>query len=650
MKKKILALLFIAVFILSYGSIFSGGFCFTRDASAREYNNSDINKKTDFNKGRELKKNRHKLFSIISPSTLPAGTVGKKYSYYIRASEGFSRASFGLDKKSTLPPGLNLKANGLVSGIPITPGGYLFCVNLKSASDGSIIKQNFTIKILNQTAVNIKVIPRPLAINIFEKRSSVNKITYSFATTRIKKSVHRIKQSASVKPIIHSDYILKSGEGAFRKDGQTLLSVKAPLKVLIKNNTGKTSETLTVPASILKEISKYKASKITYSRIFKSDDNSIKLAAEVIIKKAKRKAQGKDKEKKSLYVKGQIVVVTKDSKAGKNLPEHLSKKYKLKIVESFSVKALKKRITVFKTKEKALKLITLLKREKGVIQAQTNNLFGTMAEPKSDMQNIARQLNFSKLHKSYRGKGVVVAVIDTGVDIKHRDLKDRVIFHKNLLRGSSYKAEIHGTAVAGIIAASINGFGIEGIAPEVQLIALRACRQISAEHPEGRGNTFSILKALDIAIDKKAQIVNMSFGSYAPDRLIREILKEGSKRRMIFVAPVGNVSGLKGPTFPASCPYVIAVGGMDDKGNYYPDKAAVSKARVCAPAQNVFTTIPQNKHNFLSGTSISTAIVSGILAVAVEKNGTVREKQLPVFNNDICGWTEKILQISICRK
>jgi len=666
MKRKFLTLLLsvTSLLLLSHGLFFHGKFYSALNVSAGEYIRSDINKKIDSNKGKVLKNDKRSPLSIISSSTLPSGTVGEKYAYQLRTSKDFLRTVFSIDKKTVFPPGLHLKTNGLVSGVPTTLGTYSFTVRLKNTADNSISKKSFTIKIVTKATAAIQITAQPAVINVQGKEASTHKITY-LASTAQKRRISKSKGlSTFTKKIKRAEMVFKSDEGIFEENGKVIERLKSPLKVVLKNNTGKISERLTVPASIAKKIargkiskekvsrdnvSKGKAYQLVYRRTFISADSSIKTIAEVIFQKAERKAQGKGKDKKPSYVRGQLVVVTKDSKAGKKLPEHLSKKYHLEILETFSVKALKKRVTVFKTKEKVPNLLNIIKREKGVIQVQTNNLFGTMAEPKSDMQHIARKLNFNKLHKSYRGKGVVVAVIDTGIDVKHRDLKDRVIFSKNFLRGSSYKTEIHGTAVAGIIAASINGFGIEGIAPEAKLIALRACRQISDEHPEGQGDTFSILKALDVAIEKKARIVNMSFGSHAPDRLIREVLREGTKRRILFVAPVGNVSGLEGPTFPASCPYVIAVGGIDHKGNYYPDDALASKARVCAPAVNVFTTVPGNGHNYLNGTSISTAIVSGILAVAVGKNGVVRKKQLPNFKNDICRWTEKILKISICK-
>jgi len=116
------------------------------------------------------------------------------------------------------------------------------------------------------------------------------------------------------------------------------------------------------------------------------------------------------------------------------------------------------------------------------------------------------------------------------------------------------------------------------------------------------------------------------------------------------VAPVGNYLKQKRLSFPASHPDVIAVGGLDTENRPYPNTEIATKAFVLAPAINIFTTVPGNKHNFLSGTSLSAAIVSGILAVAKEKNRTLNIDKIPTFKGDICEWEEELLKIPICKK
>jgi len=355
-------------------------------------------------------------------------------------------------------------------------------------------------------------------------------------------------------------------------------------------------------------------------------------------------------KKLSSYLPGQIIVVSKNLQKGSELLEGLRQKYNLRLIEDFDIKSLQLKLAVFYTEEDIFRLIDAIIKEEGVITSQPNYIFRTMSEPMSDMQNIYRILNLRKLHEQYTGRGIIVAIIDTGVDTEHRDLKNNILASENLLKDYPYRPEIHGTAVAGIIGAGINGFGIEGVAPEAEILALRACRQVSETHPDGECYTTSITKAIDITIEKKAKIVNMSFGSVAPDKLLIRLIQEGSKGGLIFVAPVGNMAPQKDLTFPASYPDVIAVGGIDGRGNPYPNPEIASKASVNAPAINIFTTIPGDRHNFLSGTSMSSATVTGILTVAIEKNRSIERNRLPDFKGDICRWMEDLLKISICEK
>ena len=349
------------------------------------------------------------------------------------------------------------------------------------------------------------------------------------------------------------------------------------------------------------------------------------------------------------FVPGQILLVAETSRGGLELIGKVGGKYNLGLIETYDIKSLQMKVALFQTKEDVFKLISAILKEEGVVLAQPNYIFRTMAEPMSDKQNIYRILNLKKVHESVRGKGVTVAIIDTGVDAQHKDLKERVVSSENLLK-EPFKAEVHGTAVAGIIGASINEFGIEGVAPEAEIIALRACRQVFEQYPEAECYTTSVARAIDMAIEKKAKVVNMSFGSVASDKLTLRLIEEGAKRGIIFVAPAGNMPQQKELAFPASHPLVLAVAGMDDKGNPLPNKEIASKAKVSAPATNVLTTTPGDKHNFLSGTSLSSAIISGILTLAAGKDGSIDKEKLPPFKGDLCKWEEELLKLPLCEK
>jgi len=347
------------------------------------------------------------------------------------------------------------------------------------------------------------------------------------------------------------------------------------------------------------------------------------------------------------HVPGHILVVLERTAAPSRV-HALQDTYGLNVVERFRIRALGLHCVLFRADGNPFEVVERLKGESGVMDAQPNHIFETASEPMEDLQQMARVLNFDRLHRHRTGRNVTIAILDTGIDTSHRDLSERIRMTGNLMSESLYRAEIHGTAVAGLIGASVNHFGIQGIAPDVDILALRACEQISEGRPEGRGNTISVVKALDMALEQGARVVNMSIGTEGPDNLILRLLKEGAGRGVLFTAPVGNRSGKHTLLFPASSAYVIGVGGTDEQGRPWPDPQATANAHVLAPATNLLTTIPGNRHNVLSGASLASAVVAGVLVLAVETQPETPVPRMPAGSSAFCPWAEKVMGLSFC--
>ncbi len=577
-------------------------------------------------------------FSLLPPFVLTEGSVGTSYRQKIKITDQKYAPQFKITK-GRLPDGLRLDNSGNIIGTPMKQGRYRFTLLawLNCATHANRVEATFTMAV-RAPAIALSAQTRPESIRVAAGKDAVHPIRHLLKST----SADGLK--------------LHSSGGRFMADGRIVGRTVQPITVTIVGAATWTSEILTIRSAVTAAALRSGAQKISYVRDFTAGDASVNVQTRVDITIAPAAGHeitnqntGPEDTADPTVLPGQIVVAAAASPGGRSAIERLKSTYSLKTLELFEMRTLKQIVAVFVTKGEVNKLIKQIRKERGVIHAQPNRLFQTYADPQDDLQHIYAQLNLQDLHQHYQGNGTRVAIVDTGVDIRHPDLKDRVVQHANLIRNNPYRAEIHGTAVAGVMAAGINGYGISGIAPKADLIALRACWQTSEEHPEGRCTSVSVSKALDMAIESDARIVNMSFGSAAPDRLMMQLLDAGTQKSIIFVAPVGNHKPAKTIPFPASHPKVLAVGGIDAQGGFYPNASLAAAADVCAPAANIFTTVPGSAHNFISGTSISAAIVTGMLAVAKEKNRHLGINSLPAYDGDLCRWQERLLNLSLCK-
>jgi len=220
-------------------------------------------------------------------------------------------------------------------------------------------------------------------------------------------------------------------------------------------------------------------------------------------------------------------------------------------------------------------------------------------------QPAARQWHLAELHQVATGKGVKVAVIDSGIEANHPDLAGQVTLNRNFVANRPPAFEAHGTGVAGIIAAKAdNKVGISGVAPGARLLGLRACWQASSTRTVC--DSFSVIKALYFAIDQKADVINMSI-SGPGDRLLRTLVDLAIERGSTIVAAFDPKRSDGG--FPASVLGVIAVSDTPVGGHVF-----------VAPGHDIPTTQPGDKWFVVSGNSFAAAHVSGLMALLRQKS------------------------------
>lgn len=229
-------------------------------------------------------------------------------------------------------------------------------------------------------------------------------------------------------------------------------------------------------------------------------------------------------------------------------------------------------------------------------------------------------------------KKVIVAVIDTGIDADHPDLKNNIWRGSHSENGWNFVTNRpnpqdehgHGTHVAGIIGATANpGRGIAGVAQEVSIMAVKYFSNSNS----GLINLRNTVKAIEWAIDHGAKIINYSGGG--PEFSEEEYLaiKRAESKGILVVAAAGNenqnIDLPKNYYYPAAYKVsnVLSVAAVDiDNRLLRSSNWGYQRVDVAAPGENIFSTLPGGKYGYMSGTSQATAFVTGVAALLLAKD------------------------------
>jgi len=296
--------------------------------------------------------------------------------------------------------------------------------------------------------------------------------------------------------------------------------------------------------------------------------------------------------------------------ARRRIAEALAREHGLALLEDWAMPALN--VDCYRMQlpsgGSAAGVLEALARDTRVKWAQPVQSYSAQAggDPLYPVQPAAQPWQLTEVRKVATGRRVLVAVVDSGVETDHPDLAGQVAVSENFVDGQRYTGELHGTAVAGVIAAHAgNGVGIEGVAPGARLMALRACWQ------QGDGatrcNSFTLAKALNYALLHGAHVINMSL-SGPDDRLLQQLI-DVARARGVRVVGAFDAARADGG-FPASHPGVFAVAA----------EGAVPRVGhiIAAPGRDVPTTMTGARYGMVSGSSYAAAHVSGMMAVLSE--------------------------------
>ncbi len=249
---------------------------------------------------------------------------------------------------------------------------------------------------------------------------------------------------------------------------------------------------------------------------------------------------------------------------------------------------------------------------------------GGYDDPYLRLQHGIAAMQVESAHRWASGLGVRIAVIDTGVDAKHPELRQRVALARDFVeRPPAPGDQRHGTAVAGIIASSAgNGLGIVGVAPDVELLALKACWHEPFGGTEGICDRHTLAKALAFAVELRPDIINLSLAGPA-DPLLERLVATALERGIVVVAAA---SDRPGEEFASRLPGVLAVRAA--AAGPVPATAGLGAEPLAAPGDEVIAPVPGGGFAFVSGSSAAAAHVTGVAALLLERQPSLGAERL----------------------
>lgn len=303
--------------------------------------------------------------------------------------------------------------------------------------------------------------------------------------------------------------------------------------------------------------------------------------------------------------------------------------YDLHVVDLWPLESINELCLVVRLASREL---AALKSDSRISAIQTVNHFDVMGisynDPQFTLQFGAQTQRLERLHEWSTGKDIKVGIVDTPVDIGHEDLRGQIVSQQIYIKDRlDEKDQLHGTAVAGIIAANAdNGIGVVGFAPDVSLSSYAACYYRDGWQ-RAVCDTFALAKALAAAHEDKLDILNLSLSGPEDSllaRLINRLVRDGT-----IVVAADNPSN-PAKRFPASMHKVIAV--------TTPGDIRRSQPPVIRAVDEHLSTKPGNSYQFFYGTSMSAARITALTSLVLSKQSIsyYEVRQMMTTLHEIC--------------
>jgi subtilisin family serine protease len=328
----------------------------------------------------------------------------------------------------------------------------------------------------------------------------------------------------------------------------------------------------------------------------------------------------------------------------------LAHEHDLRRVEGWAIQSLDvycEVLTVQGDRDLAM-VIAALNEDPRVDLAQRMNLFNTQTakydDPYLDLQSAATALEVERAHELATGRGVSIAIIDSAIDGDHPDLRGRVRFARNLVTEHPLArgGELHGTAIAGVIASAVNNHeGIIGVAPDVSIAALRACWAVGGDGLAAQCSSFTLAQALEVALGLDTNVINLSLAG--PDDPLLSRLLDQAIDRGIVVVTAHPATAESSQAFPSSHPRVLTAHSSLARVN------SESPYTLAAPANEVLTTTPGAGYAFLSGNSLAAAHTTGVIALMMERQPDIDAERIAAILTATTTYSGGKASINACR-
>ena len=336
---------------------------------------------------------------------------------------------------------------------------------------------------------------------------------------------------------------------------------------------------------------------------------------------------GRDEARLPRFVPNEVLVTVRQA-TGENVDAAVARRHGLKIAGRSRLGTLGARLVRFLIPDgrPVADVVAALKRDRRVSAPQPNYYYRRQGEvatfKAASLQYALAKVDVPSAHALARGRGVRIAIIDSGVDGSHPDLAGAVEATFDASRGKAARAGDHATAVAGIIRA--RGL-MQGVAPGAKLLCVRVFAKAGKKKTTA-ATTASLLRGIDWALGRKARVLNMSLAG-PHDPLLEQGIAVAHRKRAIIVAAAGNGGSKASPAYPAAYDNVIAVTATDVADRLYASANRGGYITIAAPGVDILAPALGNGHALRSGTSFAAAHISGIIALMLERDSRLTASQ-----------------------